>query len=111
MQNPGRDQPQDEFPAADIHGVAGVVAALKARDDVELRRQQIDDLALAFVAPLGAQYREIHIGPTILPGFTLPRRIAHAGATRTSLAAPRGTVITKVIASGYAEDVYATRVK
>ena len=42
------------FVAVDVDGVTGVVAALIARDDVEARRQQIDDLALAFVAPLRA---------------------------------------------------------
>ena len=40
--------------------MAGVVTALISRDDVEMRREEIDDLALAFVAPLSAQDREIH---------------------------------------------------
>ena len=35
-------------------GVAGVVAALAADDDVGLLGQNVDDLAFAFVAPLGA---------------------------------------------------------
>ena len=38
-----------------VHGVPGVVAALIARDGRELRREHVDDLALAFVAPLRAQ--------------------------------------------------------
>src|SRR5207249_5461626 len=42
------------------HGVAGVVSALIARDDREMRREEIDDLAFPFVAPLRAQHNEIH---------------------------------------------------
>src|SRR4051794_19068711 len=34
--------------------MAGIVAALEAHDDVGLFRQPVDDLALPFVAPLGA---------------------------------------------------------
>ena len=36
------------------HGVPGVVAALVAGDDGERLGEQVDDLALALVAPLGA---------------------------------------------------------
>lgn len=38
----------------DDERMAGVMAALKANDDVSLLRQPVDDLALPFVAPLGA---------------------------------------------------------
>ena len=58
-QNPDRDQLQDELLVADAHRVAGVVAALIARHDVEAFREQIDDLAFAFVAPLRAQHNQI----------------------------------------------------
>ena len=61
MQDARRDEVQDELGAVDVDGVAGVVSALIARDDVETRRQQIDDLALAFIAPLGAEHAQIHI--------------------------------------------------
>jgi hypothetical protein len=37
--------------------VARIVAALVSSDDVEARCQQIDDLSLALVTPLRAQYR------------------------------------------------------
>ena len=56
MQNAGRQQTQDELAAVGVDGVTGVVAALIARDDREVRRQQVDDLALAFVAPLRSKY-------------------------------------------------------
>ena len=49
-----RQQPELERLLADLHGVPGVVAALVARDDGERLGQQVDDLALALVAPLGA---------------------------------------------------------
>jgi hypothetical protein len=40
--------------AVDHQRVAGVMAALETDDDVRLLRQPVDDLALSFVAPLGA---------------------------------------------------------
>ena len=68
---PGRQQPQHELAAVGVHGVAGVVSALVARHDRKIRRQQIDDLALAFVAPLRAEHRDVHkcsILPSTLAG-------------------------------------------
>ena len=53
-QDAGGDEVQDVFRAADDDGVAGVVAALGADDDVGLLGEDVDDLAFAFVAPLGA---------------------------------------------------------
>ena len=67
MQNAGRNQAQHEFRAVDVHGVAGVVSALVPRDDIEPRRQQVDDFSFSFVAPLRAEHREIHHRVTILP--------------------------------------------
>ncbi len=57
---PGRrmplgDQLEDEFLFADENRVAGIVAALIARDDVEALGQQVDYFALAFIAPLRAE--------------------------------------------------------
>ena len=42
------------FCLADENGVAGVVAAGVADDDVRLLREHVNDFAFAFVAPLGA---------------------------------------------------------
>jgi hypothetical protein len=39
--------------------VAGVVAAVVAGHHLHLLREEIDDLPLAFVAPLGARYDDI----------------------------------------------------
>ena len=45
--------------AVDDQRVSGVVAALKTHHDVGRNRQPIDDLALALVAPLGADHDHI----------------------------------------------------
>jgi len=55
-QDAGRDQVQHGLLAADDQGVAGVVAALEAHDRADFLGQQVDDLALALVAPLRAQH-------------------------------------------------------
>ena len=50
---------------ADDERVAGVVAALEAHDHVGAARQPVDDLALAFVAPLGADDGDVsHVVPS-----------------------------------------------
>ena len=61
MKNSGRNQPQNELRALDVHGVAGVVAALIPGHDRKMRGQQVDDLALAFVSPLRAKDCKVHI--------------------------------------------------
>ncbi len=48
------------FVVSGIHRVAGVVPALIARDDGKVRRQQIDDLAFAFISPLRTEYSDVH---------------------------------------------------
>jgi hypothetical protein len=55
MKDAGRNEPEDELRAADVDGMAGVVSALVTRDKGKMRRQQIDDLAFAFIAPLRAE--------------------------------------------------------
>ncbi len=50
----GGDEVEDVFGAADDDGVTGIVAALTADDDLGFLSEKIDDLALAFIAPLGA---------------------------------------------------------
>ena len=56
VQNAGWNLVQDEGITAHVHGVACVGATLVARDDGRFRGQHIDDLALAFIAPLGADH-------------------------------------------------------
>ena len=49
------DELEDELAALDDDGVPGVVAAGVAGDDVELLGEDVDDLAFAFIAPLGTK--------------------------------------------------------
>jgi hypothetical protein len=68
--------------------MSGVVPSLIARDDVESRRQEIDDFPLAFVAPLSAQHRQIHV-----PSILLSSRVGQAAAGE-----PRSC---NIVASGF----------
>ena len=43
---------------ADLYGVTGVVPPLIPGHDVEMLGEEIDDLAFAFIAPLGADYHD-----------------------------------------------------
>ena len=54
-QDAGGNQVQYGFLAVDDQRVAGVVAALEAHDRTDFLGEQIDDLALAFIAPLGTE--------------------------------------------------------
>ena len=56
VEDPGGDQVELELLAVADDRVAGVVAALEAHDRVRALGEQVDDLALALVAPLGADY-------------------------------------------------------
>jgi hypothetical protein len=54
MQNTGRQQSQHRFFAVDDQRMSRVVAALKSNHSGYAIRQQIDNFALALVAPLRA---------------------------------------------------------
>ena len=54
VEDPGRDQVELPVHAVAHDGVPGVVAALEADHEVRLLREEVDDLAFALVAPLGA---------------------------------------------------------
>ena len=54
--------------AVDDQRMAGVVAALKAHDDIGLLGEPVDDLALAFVTPLGADDDHIGHEASFFPG-------------------------------------------
>ena len=56
VEDPGGDQVELELLAVADDRVAGVVAALEAHDRVGALGEQVGDLALALVAPLGADY-------------------------------------------------------
>ena len=65
VEDAGGEQMQDELRVAHVHRMAGVVSALVARDDRHVRREQVDDLALAFVTPLRTDDRDIHVCPSV----------------------------------------------
>ena len=54
MQDPRRDLVQDELGRPQVHGVTSVGAPLIANDVVGPLREDVDELSLSFVAPLGA---------------------------------------------------------
>ena len=51
---------QDALLSLGDHGMSGVGAALVADDHVSPCRQDIDDFAFAFIAPLGANQDSVH---------------------------------------------------
>ena len=59
MQHARRQQAEDGFFAVDHQCVTGIVATLKAHHTRDFIGQPIDDLALAFIAPLGADDDDI----------------------------------------------------
>ena len=62
----GRQQRQLVGDAVDDERMAGIVAALEAHDDVGALRKPVDDLALALVAPLGADHDHVcHGNPRV----------------------------------------------
>ena len=56
MQRARGHQAQDVFLAVDDDRVRRIVAALEADDDIGVAGKQIDNLALALIAPLRADY-------------------------------------------------------
>jgi len=60
----GGNQVEHIMLAADFDGMARVVAALKADDHIHIARQNVDQLAFSFIAPLGSdQNVNRHISP------------------------------------------------
>ena len=69
VEDPGRDQVELEGLAVADDRVAGVVAALEADHEVGLLGEQVDDLPLPLVAPLGADdYHSWHGESECRPG-------------------------------------------
>ena len=63
--------------------MAGVVAALEADDHVGAAREPVDDLALAFVAPLGADDGDVAHVDSLLGGSPRAPRAAKASARQS----------------------------
>ena len=80
VEDPRRDQVELEGLAVADDRVAGVVAALEADHGVGLLGEEVDDLALALVAPLGADYHQSRHA----------RSESRSGASRSAARAGRG---------------------
>src|SRR5208337_2987871 len=87
MQDARGNQMENELFAAHHQGMAGVVAALITHHYLGLRGQEIDDLPLAFVPPLGAYYHYIWQNNALL--FTNPY-IKSQGAAKPKRKIPAG---------------------
>jgi hypothetical protein len=85
MQDPRRDQVQHMLVRADVDGVAGVGAALVSQHPVDVAAEGINDLALAFVAPLPADDHAIAHGrlPVAGPGAQKNARSSHRMSSGT----------------------------
>ena len=86
-----RQQAQLVFDIADDERVAGIGAALKAHDDIGALGQPVDDLALALVAPLGADDGDIaHRAPPLAEPLRLAVYKNMGAAETTRLGPPIG---------------------
>ena len=59
------DEVEDVLLAAHDDGVTGIGSALEARYDISLLGKEVYDLALAFIAPLGADQYGIHVSSVL----------------------------------------------
>jgi hypothetical protein len=68
VQDPGRNQMQHELSAAGVDGMAGVMSTLVAGHNGIVRREDVDDLAFAFISPLCAKHDDVHADQNTPPG-------------------------------------------
>ena len=68
VQDTGGQQVQDELALLGHNGMAGIIAALIARNDIGIFGQQVDDAALALIAPIDSSYCGQH--NTSVPFFS-----------------------------------------
>ena len=83
IEDPGRDQVELPVHAVAHDGVPGVVAALEADHEIRLLREEVDDLALALVAPLGAHDHDSgHVVEESTSGLTATFAAARSAGCR-----------------------------
>ena len=64
VEDPAGDEREDRLLAADHEGVPRVVPSLETNDHLGVLGEQVDDLALSLVAPLGTDHHDVrHRGP------------------------------------------------
>ena len=59
LEDPRRNQVKNELLVTHLHRVTRVGPALVADDHIEVGRQRVDDLPLAFISPLDANHTEV----------------------------------------------------
>ena len=90
LHHPRRQQGQLVDLAVDHQRVAGVVAALETHDDVRPVGQPVDDLALALVAPLGADNGHIgHVQICLITCRKAPAALRQDSAADVSFSCDR----------------------
>ena len=80
--NAGRQKRQLVFHPADDKRMAGIMATLKTDNDVGAARQPVHNLALAFIAPLGADYGHVCHAGSWLFLWEMTRQCANRTAMR-----------------------------
>ena len=89
----GRKQRQLVGDAVDHQRVAGIVPALEPHHDVGAFRKPVDDLALALVAPLGADHRDIgHSRFSCMPTAPMAGARGRLRVSRTGTVAAKGKI-------------------
>ena len=89
MKDARGDQVEDESLFSDSNRVSGIVATLIPGNDVELGGDDVDNLTLSFIAPLGAHDRDILVVFHVLvlaasPGRGSPERDVRVSRIRNS---------------------------
>ena len=110
IEDPGRDQVELPLHAVADDRVPGVVAALEADHEVRVLGEQVGDLALALVAPLGAHDDDAgHVGKecTSGRGRTEPARRRPDGSPYGAGAAPRSSISIAVVDAAQRQRVAA----
>src|SRR3546814_12964967 len=83
MQDARGNQAQNGFLAIDPQRMAGIVTTLKTDHSVRRFSQPVDDLSLAFITPLGADYNNILAHVTYQKRFGPKDAKAKVGLTYT----------------------------
>jgi len=80
---------KDDLFFADDDCMAGVVASLVPGDDIETLAQDIDDLSLPLVTPLGAYNNDIGHDNSLFDGWSMTAQDASPILTRRRIAQVR----------------------
>ena len=94
MEDSGRKEVQDELPTSGHHRMPGIVATAEADHRVETGSEEIDELPLPFITPLGADDRQSGQGVGTpgrrcgaAAGYSRPRRSRTSFSSRSGVRA------------------------